>query len=116
MLLLGEPFSAVDSVTGRLSLASKRCVYDTRLKLEWCYAIYLHKKGVGLLPVLTSLAMNTRHNNPNVSHRTCPLAGYTWHNNPIVSQRTCHWEDHPSSSSMFVDKYIMFSFCMVFNY
>src|SRR3989442_790119 len=34
-----------------------------------------------------SLAMNTRHNNPIVSQRTFPLAGYEWHNNPIVSQK-----------------------------
>src|SRR5437867_1039397 len=46
-----------------------------------------------------SLAMNTRHNNPIVSQRTCPLACYERHNNLIVSQRACHWEDHPSSSS-----------------
>src|SRR2546425_10089137 len=46
-----------------------------------------------------SLTMNTRHNNPIVSQRTCSLAGYERHNNPIMSQRACHWEDHPSSSS-----------------
>src|SRR3989442_9668242 len=70
---MGEPFSAVGSVACRLSLASKRCVYNTRSKLKLCYAVYLHRKDVGLLPVLTSMAMNTRHSNPIVLQRTCFL-------------------------------------------
>src|SRR5437867_5735182 len=40
-------------IINRLSLASKRCVYDTRSSSKLCYAVHLHRKDVGLLPVLT---------------------------------------------------------------
>src|SRR5437867_4379559 len=77
MILLDELFSIVVSVAGRLSLASKGHVYDSPLRL--CYAVYLCGKDFGLLPLLTSLAMNMRHNNPIVSQRICLLAGYVRH-------------------------------------
>src|SRR5206468_10398362 len=96
---MGVPCSSVGSAADRLSLASKRCVYDPRSKLKLCYAVHLHRKDVCPSTCALSLAMNTLHNNPIVSQRTCPVAGYARHNNPILSQRACHWEDHPSSSS-----------------
>jgi hypothetical protein len=58
---------------------------------------YHAQKGLGLLPVLTSLAMNTRHNNPIVSQRTCPWEGEIAEQlSNCVAKRTWPWEDHPS--------------------
>src|SRR2546425_5491583 len=51
-----------------------RFISSIRSPLKLYYAIYLHGKGFDLLPVLTSLAMNTQHNNP-IAQRTCTLAG-----------------------------------------
>src|SRR3989442_3992377 len=71
----------------------QRCVYDTRSKLKLCYAVYLHRKDVGLLPVLTLLAMNTRHNNPIVSQRTC-----------LWQVMTCLWQVTPGTIIKFCGK------------
>src|SRR3989441_4719369 len=74
-------------------------ISSVRSPLKLCYAIYLHGKDFDLLPVLTSLAMNTQHNNPIARKEPALWQVAARHNNPIVSQRICHWEDHPSSSS-----------------